>query len=637
MNIFNCKRNKIILSISVIAVVGGVVFFNLYETYIKQKPIAKVDIYNFAPGTSVDYSIISGDEVITKNTDIVKKDGIISLPISKKMIGDETDDVIKYKLSMTKPKSVVGEEDPAEMLNILLALNSKTKDIEVSASGLNEYSNIVLEKGLDKKENLYADWAGLFSAKLNHENNNDKTTNDKDSTIKLAFRNSGIGGDIRSLNSGEIEVFFGLFGDNNGASLNDVQTRWSWALIRMTEELTAVMVKQTQIIGMFFDANIQLETQRKMQELMARAHKDYHPSEQMCRIGTFIRSVAHTESKSDLDKHALNKILMNEYLGVENSVAAGGIDVYEEAKIDDYVTNFCDTKDNNGATEAFCNAVTNTTTSANLARLNKDIHYTRTLATKLTLDIDFTDTTATNDEKDIIALAKQLYFPSAFNIEDIEDLEKDPRGHYASRSYAAQMSVAHNSFINIVGMKSSAPAGQVTTTTTTTPTPAPFGKVPAPTVRPAVSVLAEDSGWAYMKAMMTSWVSAGTPTRDFDISPIDMNINGSTTDAVDMTVLEQIDEMLGERPSYYAQMEVLTKKMYQTPNFYTNLYDKPANVKRIGVSLDAITLMNQRDRFESLLRREMLTAVLLESELQDQVEEVNANLYETMQASQISD
>ncbi len=243
---------------------------------------------------------------------------------------------------------------------------------------------------------------------------------------------------------------------------------------------------------------------------------------------------------------------------------------------------------------------------------------------KLTLDVDFTDTATTNDEEDIIALAKHLYFPTTFDIADIEALKRDPRGHFSSRSYAAKMGVAHTSFVNLVGMKSRAPAGIPTTATATAPTPAAFGQVPVVTVRPAPATLTEDAGWAYMKAMM----------REFGMTPLDMNGNGSVTDAVDLTVEEQIDEMLGERPSYYAQMEVLTKKIYQSPNFYTNLYDKPVNVQRIGASLDAIALMHQRDRFESLLRREMLTAVLVEEELQIRVEDVGSSMFEAMQEPQ---
>lgn len=112
--------------------------------------------------------------------------------------------------------------------------------------------------------------------------------------------------------------------------------------------------------------------------------------------------------------------------------------------------------------------------------------------------------------------------------------------------------------------------------------------------------------------------------REFGIQ--DRNASGSTDD--------EIHAMLGVRPSYYAQMEVLTKKIYQTPDFYTNLYDKPVNVERIGVAMDAISIMNQRDRYESLLRREMLTAMLVEDALAPHVEDVNARIFSAMQEVQ---
>ena len=75
--------------------------------------------------------------------------------------------------------------------------------------------------------------------------------------------------------------------------------------------------------------------------------------------------------------------------------------------------------------------------------------------------------------------------------------------------------------------------------------------------------------------------------------------------------------------------------MVQNPKFFASLYDKPANVERIGASIDAITLMNQRDRYESLLRQEMLTSLLVEEALGDHVEEVNTQIYEIMQKDQI--
>jgi hypothetical protein len=71
---------------------------------------------------------------------------------------------------------------------------------------------------------------------------------------------------------------------------------------------------------------------------------------------------------------------------------------------------------------------------------------------------------------------------------------------------------------------------------------------------------------------------------------------------------------------------MLTRTALQNPAFYTNLYDKPANVKRMSVGLSAIGLMQLRDRYESSLRREMLLSQLVEQALTDQAARVNATL-----------
>ena len=66
---------------------------------------------------------------------------------------------------------------------------------------------------------------------------------------------------------------------------------WVGGLQLMANQLTAVMTQQVFAIGKLFDAKHQLETQRLLQQKYARAHKDYHPSEQMCEIGTFSRDL----------------------------------------------------------------------------------------------------------------------------------------------------------------------------------------------------------------------------------------------------------------------------------------------------------------------------------------------------------
>lgn len=595
------KHPKKLLSLLGLAIAGIAFGFNGFIFQNKQD--LSVKLSNFKPGTEVEYRVTSGNTVIANDKKVVSKNGQLSLPVSAEDILDKASDKLRYELSMNGID--LDEKDITDKVRIMFDLDKETGETSISASGLDEYTDVLVENQ-GKKQSLNADWAGLFNAKLQKQDN---APSDRSKELKLAFQNAGVTGDLDALGQGEIEAFFGFLGDNDGSDLAAVQSRWSWALVTMTRELSSVMVLQTEIIGMFFDARIQLATQRKHQELQARAHKDYHPSDQMCRIGTFMKSVAHSESKADREKRVLNKYFMEQYTGVESTITAQGHTAFERVKLAEYIAHNCDTKDNGGSVEVICAPIAGGTTAEELERKNKDIDYSRALMLPLTLDIDFADSVLSDEEEDILALGRHLYVSSSFPNPSPENLAADTRPHYDSRSYAAKMNVAHNSFINIVGMKSSAPEGTPTTATATAPPPPAFGQVPPPTARTAPTVLPEDSGWAYMKALIRE---------EFGV-----------------TNLDEIDEILGERPSYYAQMEVLTKKIYQTPNFYTNLYDKPNNVKRIGASLDAIMLMNQRDRYESLLRREMLSAVLLEDALQPQVEEINASMYEAMQKSQL--
>ncbi len=69
------------------------------------------------------------------------------------------------------------------------------------------------------------------------------------------------------------------------------------------------------------------------------------------------------------------------------------------------------------------------------------------------------------------------------------------------------------------------------------------------------------------------------------------------------------------RPSYYSQMQLLSQRVYQNPEFLIDLYDKPANVARKDVAMQAIGLMLDRDMFDSELRSEMNMAIMLELEI----------------------
>lgn len=604
----------------------------------------KIRLSGFSPDTEIAYKILNSDnEVLDYRHDKIDSSG--DLVLSPPTRVTDQDEALIYDLDIKQPADEFSEN--AKSLNMILKLKPRNEGLYFSGQGLSEYSDITIKKG-DSSKRARADWAGKFYEDFKGFD----LSKDKGSPIELAFQGFNVADDASLGETPKVEVYYDSitgflsyfypFGTSSG-STQAQRDQWAAALSDMTREFSAVMVLQTAIIGSFFDAETQMLVQRKQQELRARAHKDYHPSEQMCRIGTFMRSVAHTERKSNLTKAILNRALLDEYLGVQNSSAESGPQTSVVARIEQFRRKYCDPRDNSRKLDGFCIINTSLTAAQQLrarARHNKDIDYTRTLDSKLTLDIDYFDVAnTTEDEEDVLALAKNLYSSEVFVTPTVLSMEKDLRVQYRSRSYAAKQSVAHSTFINLVGMKALAPAGQPGTNPASFPDlpiqfryTEPYTNPPAgtpnlgnsgtftpslttpanarpspPYYRPYHSpALTEDSGWAYMKALL----------REFGID--DTDGDGSTDD--------EIDQILGVRPSYYAQMEVLTKKIYQHPNFFTNLYDKPANVKRIGASIDAIALMHLRDRYESMLRREMIDAVLVEQGLQKHVDAVNARI-----------
>ena len=186
------------------------------------------------------------------------------------------------------------------------------------------------------------------------------------------------------------------------------------------------------------------------------------------------------------------------------------------------------------------------------------------------------------DEIDTQALGNNLYGHNVLfrNLSPSQITEDDKPGLYmALRSIAAKRNVAENSYNTIVGMKS-------------------LG---------STSGMYGPSGDTY-RFMGNILTELGIPEED-------------------------VDEYLGlpegyARPnfSYFAQLEILTKKIYQNPDFYANLYDKPANVKRVGAALKGIELMLDRAIYESQLRQEMSMSVLLSSKLGERFFDIDKEL-----------
>lgn len=332
----------------------------------------------------------------------------------------------------------------------------------------------------------------------------------------------------------------------------------------MTEQLVTTAMHQMFILGTFFDAREELEFQRLVQKKTAEAHKDYHPSTGMCTIGTMSRSLAASQRRGELMAHALSERSKDRQLGNRGSVGAlaRGHDI--NFRFSQVRSRYCNPQEQAGELTMTCSGTPPVT-------INKDIDYTRTLDTPLTVGMDPDDTAITdNDEVDIIALGTNLYAHHAPQQIAEALLEREDNQHALLdlRQLLAKRSVAEHSFNTIVGMKTEG------------------------------SSVAEETG-TYMSTIFRQ---------------LGLEEEGD------------IEALLGERPSYHAQMEVLTKKLYQRPAFYTNLYDKPANVLRKGAALRAIGLMQNMDRFKSQIRSEMLLSVMLELDILKEQERVQARL-----------
>ncbi len=365
------------------------------------------------------------------------------------------------------------------------------------------------------------------------------------------FADLGLDGDLSALTTPESDAL--AIDGAELAALDAGLERWRINFRKMTAQFNTGMIAQIEAIGMFFDAKHQLETQRIFQKRTAQAHKDYHPSEQMCEIGTFVRNLADTERRADLTLRTLNNQMIDRALGNGNVKTVAGNESDELSRREHYITTYCDINDNAIQNEYLCRGE-----NAPRTRKNRDISYTDTIDIPMTLNVDFNDPGPSIDEENIFSLLDNIFMNDAFPFDSQQKsmLQGYVLPYEDKRSLIAMRSVAQNSFANIIAKKAMGPEH-------------------------------DDNAAPYLYSLM----------REFGIMD------------------ELIIAELGVRPSYHAQMEILTKKIYQNPDFVTNLYDKPANVKRIRAAMSAIKLMQDRDIHEAMMRREMLLSMILELDL----------------------
>lgn len=344
------------------------------------------------------------------------------------------------------------------------------------------------------------------------------------------------------------------------------------ALMMFTEQMSAVGMYQVFVFGTFLDAKQQLETQRLFQELQFEAQRDYQPSEDFCWFGTGVRSLGASEQLGKLNAASLSARQMKRHLGNINSAGSESRDQEKANRWQQFVNDYCDVDDNNRIVGTAGTGL-QLVCSGGPKRVNNDIDFSRVIDEPRTIDVAFDDANLTNDEEDILAMGNNLYGHDVLTrLADNEYLKNREYQHLylALRSVAAKRSVAENSYNSIIALKASG----------------------------------------------TDNMQGASRTREF-LASVMQELGVPAAD---------IYPIIGEQPSYYAQLEILAKKIYQNPDFFAGLYDSPANVERKSVALKAIELMLDRAIYESQVRQEMATSVLLSSRLRPAFREINKDL-----------
>ena len=363
-----------------------------------------------------------------------------------------------------------------------------------------------------------------------------------------------------------VTQFFEMYNDDPEKPQGFLQ-----ALQLMTNQLSAIGYAQVGMIGAMFDAKHQMETQRLFQVLTARAHKDYQPSAEMCTFGTNMRGLISADRLATMGQAALAARMRQRQLLTGDNLAREGIDSDAESRFRHFAKTYCGKEDNGqfaagGGLGLLCE-------STDPGRVNRDADFYSTVERNLTLEVDFTDAAMSEDEEDVMALSANLFANDVLPLIEATYLmtgnkpSENAERIMELRSIAARRAVAQNSFAAIAALRSA-------------PT---YGVNMAAEVAPFMRSILENLG----------------------VKPKD------------------IDAYIGKNPSYLAQMEVLTKLLYQNPDFYTNLYDKPANVERIRTVIDAVGLIQDRDTYKSLIRGEAILATLIETMLRAEEEQVD--------------
>ena len=326
-------------------------------------------------------------------------------------------------------------------------------------------------------------------------------------------------------------------------------------------EMSSAAMTQVAAIGAMMDATQQLDSQRLLQERSALAQKKYQTSEGLCTMGTAAIGLGTAAARAQASAAILDQTIQSRaWRRAGTAAATQSGDT--PARFALFRERFCDPSAFGGS---LGNAQAKVCKSQGSKSINRDVDVSSTLFQPAALSFDFFSGTA-NDSPDIIALGNNLFANTTFGPMSggLTQAFSKQGTILDLRAIAAKRSVATHSFASIAGIKAS-------------------GGAASQSVAPYVQGIMRQMGASSQEAAA----------------------------------------LVGSQPGYDTLMEILAKRIYENPVFYTNLYDTPANLARKGAAIRAIDLMQNFDSYKSRLRQESLLSVLVETQLMEEQNRVS--------------
>ena len=336
------------------------------------------------------------------------------------------------------------------------------------------------------------------------------------------------------------------------------------ALMKKTQQQDATRFKVSEGRSHISDARSFTRRVQAIRQEDYNAWRDAKPSEGLCTIGSSVQSLRASQTFSKMNTSLIADMATKRLMNNDRYVRRPSDDIDYRFAV--YQREHCSSSENGGTMGPVCKSGAN-----GGSRPGNDVNFIGLIDNAKTIDLGYESGEITPIATDISSMASLLYgnqvfpeFKDSWLSNNNVNRETGDNLYMAVRSNAAKYNLAVSAFAQEVGERA---AGD-------------------PAARPYLEAIAQ---------------SMGMPQ-------------------------DEIDQYLGDRPSYRVQMEFLTKNIFQDPQFYVELGENEVNVEQKSAMLFAISNMLERKIYETAVFNELLLSSIVGAEIDKEQDVVNSKL-----------